>query len=201
MRINNKATQTLFCQVFQYYSIWYRYCWKQSESPKSHTEYAMNMRSVLFRFALTNHRIDSGVVLVACDAIASLYLLKNDKYRTALSKFRTSSHNLEVERGHQTNPVTPLERRLCLMCQKIEDEIHFTTRCQMYKTERLHLYTKVRNKFLIFCTLNDSEKFIFLMQSNDAHVITWMAKFVYRSMSKRSDVLLSKVQEKDETLG
>ena len=37
------------------------------------------------------------------------------------------------------------------------------------------------------CTLNDSEKFIFLMQSNDAHVITWMAKFVYRSMSKRSD--------------
>ena len=45
------------------------------------------------------------------------------------------------------------------------------------------------------------KKFIFLMQSNDAHVITWMAKFVYRSMSKRSDILLSEVQEKDETLG
>ena len=105
-----------------------------------------------------------------------LYLLKNDKYRTALSKFRTSSHNLEVERGRHTNPVTPLERRLCLMCQEIEDEIHFTTQ-----------------KFSNFCTLNDSEKFIFLMQSNDAHVITWMAKFVYRSMSKRSDILLSEV--------
>ena len=130
-----------------------------------------------------------------------LYLLKNDKYRTALSKFRTSSHNLEVERGRHTNPVTPLERRLCLMCQEIEDEIHFTTCCQMYKTERLDLYTKVRKKFSNFCTLNDSEKFIFLMQSNDAHVITWMAKFVYRSMSKRSDILLSEVQKKDETLG
>ena len=46
----------------------------------------------------------------------------------------------------------------------------------MYKTERLDLYTKFRNKFLNFCTLNDSEKFIFLMQSNDAHVITWMEK-------------------------
>ena len=68
----------------------------------------------------------------------------------------------------------------------------------MYKTERLDLNTKVRNKFSNFCTLNDSEKFIFLMQSNDAHVITWMAKFVYR---KRSDILLSEVQEKDETLG
>ena len=71
----------------------------------------------------------------------------------------------------------------------------------MYKTERVDLYTKLRNKFLNFCTLNDSEKFIFLMQSNDAHVITWMAKFVYRSMSKMSDILLSAFQEKDETLG
>ena len=39
------------------------------------------------------------------------------------------------------------------------------------------------------------------MQSNDAHVITWMAKFVYRSMGKMGDILLSEVQEKDETLG
>ena len=86
------------------------------------------------------------------------------------------------------------------MCQEIEDEIHFSTRCQMYKTERIDLYTKIRNKFSNFCTLNDS-KFIFLMQGNDAHVITWMAKLVYLSMSKRSDILLPEVQEKDETLG
>ena len=71
----------------------------------------------------------------------------------------------------------------------------------MYKTEHLDRYAWVRNKFLKFCILNDSEKFIFLMQSNDAHVITWMAKFVYRSMTKRSDILLSEVQEQDETLG
>ena len=36
---------------------------------------------------------------------------KNDKHRTTLSKFRTSSHNLEVEWGRNTNLVTPLERR------------------------------------------------------------------------------------------
>ena len=64
----------------------------------------------------------------------------------------------------------------------------------MYKTER-------PDKFSIFCTLNYSEKFIFLMQSNDSHVITWMTKFVYRSVSKSSDILLPKVQENDETLG
>ena len=44
------------------------------------------------------------------------------------------------------------------------------------------------------------KKIIFLMQNNDAHVITWMAKFVHRSMIERSDILLYEVQEKDETL-
>ena len=87
------------------------------------------------------------------------------------------------------------------MCQEIEYEMHFTTRSQMYKSERPDLYTKVRNKFSNFCTLDDSEKFIFLMQRNDAHGITWMATFVYRSLIQRSDILLPEVQEKDERLG
>ena len=125
-----------------------------------------------------------------------LTLLRLPAIRTALSKFRTCSHNLEVERGRHKNPVTPLERRLCLMCQEIEYEMHFTTHSLMYKSERPDLYTKVRNKFSNFCTLDDSEKFIILMQSNDAHVITWMATFVYRSLIQRSDILLSEVQEK-----
>ena len=80
-------------------------------------------------------------------------LKKNDKYRTALSKFRTSSHNLEVEWGRHTNPVTPLERRLCLMCQEIEDEIRFNTRCQMYKLSASTFILKWETSFRIFVYL------------------------------------------------
>ena len=84
-----------------------------------------------------------------------------------------------------------------------ENKMQDTENCPIlrpYKLFKKNFYTKVKNKFSNFCTLDDSEKFIFLMQSNDAHVITWMAKFVYQSMIKRSDILLSEVQEKDETL-
>ena len=44
-----------------------------------------------------------------------LHLIKNSKYRITFTKFRTSCHHLEVERGRYTNPVTPLECRLCHM--------------------------------------------------------------------------------------
>ena len=56
-----------------------------------------------------------------------LRLIKNSKFWTALAKFRISCHNLEVGRGRHTNPITPLESRLCLICHEIEDEIHFET--------------------------------------------------------------------------
>ena len=70
----------------------------------------------------------------------------------------------------------------------------------MFEVERLDLFTKVRDKFPYFCTLNDYQKFILLMRINDAHIVMWMAKFIHHSMTKRSDILLSKHQEKDDTL-
>ena len=74
-----------------------------------------------------------------------LSLVKNSKYRIALSKFRTSCHSLKVERGRYTNPITPLERRLCFVCREIEDEIHLIMHCQLFETERLDLFGRVGN--------------------------------------------------------
>ena len=125
-----------------------------------------------------------------------LHLIKNSKYRITFTKFRTSCHHLEVERGRYTNPVTPLECRLCHICREVEDETHLTTRCQMFEVERLDLFTKVGDKFPYFCTLNDYEKFIFLKRSNDAQIMTWMAKFIHHSMTKRNDILLSEHKKK-----
>ena len=70
----------------------------------------------------------------------------------------------------------------------------------MFDAERLDRFTKGRDKLPNFYTLNDHENFIFLMRSNDAQIITWMAKFIHPSMTKRSDNLLSEHQEKDDTL-
>ena len=111
-----------------------------------------------------------------------LSLVKNSKYRIALSKLRTSCHSLEVERGLYTNPITPLERRLCFVCREIEDEIHFIMHCQLFETERLDLFGRVGNKFPVFCALDETAKFIFLMQTSDAQLITWVAKFIHHSL-------------------
>ena len=54
-----------------------------------------------------------------------LVSVKNPRYRAAISKLRTSSHALEVERGRHTKPKTPLEERLCPNCHVLEDEQHF----------------------------------------------------------------------------
>ena len=70
----------------------------------------------------------------------------------------------------------------------------------MFEVERLDLFTKVGDKFPYVCSLNDYEKFILLMRSNDAQIITWMAKFIHHSMTKRSDILLFEHQEKDDML-
>ena len=52
----------------------------------------------------------------------------NPKYRVALSKLRASSHNLEIERGRYTRPILSPEKRLCPVCQVVDNEIHFVAK-------------------------------------------------------------------------
>ena len=55
-----------------------------------------------------------------------LELIKNHKYRTAMTQLRTSSHTLAIEYGRYTRPKTKLENRYCLFCPHIlEDDKHF----------------------------------------------------------------------------
>ena len=95
--------------------------------------------------------------------------VKNPKYRKALTKFRTSSHTLEIERGRHTNPTTPLEQRQCRICHVLEDETHFLLCGRMFTDER--------HDFL--------DKFIFILQNGDVQVATWTAKFIYHAVKKK----------------
>ena len=47
------------------------------------------------------------------------------RYRTAMTKLRSSSHTLKIERGRYTKPKTDISERLCPLCNAVEDEIHF----------------------------------------------------------------------------
>ena len=60
------------------------------------------------------------------------------KLRSAISRFRLSSHNLEIKKGHHSKPKTLLEQRLCLLCNMgdVEDEVHVLLVCPIYNEER-----------------------------------------------------------------
>ena len=109
-----------------------------------------------------------------------LELIKNHKYRTAMTQLRTSSHTLAIEYGRYTRPKTKLEDRYCLFCPHIlEDEKHFLVECIVNKTERDILFSKVEHLFQTFSYLDNEEKFLFLLNSKDQQVLTWVGKFRY----------------------
>ncbi|KAH6557133.1 hypothetical protein KP509_1Z132300 [Ceratopteris richardii] len=55
--------------------------------------------------------------------------------RVAIGQLRVSSHQLEIEVGRATH--TPRDERLCRICrEEVEDEEHYTCRCQAYEDIR-----------------------------------------------------------------
>ena len=74
-------------------------------------------------------------------------LVKDKRYRHAISRLRCSSHMLHIEKGRHTRPKTPLNERLCYSCHCIEDELHLVTTCSINVVERKILFSKVADKY------------------------------------------------------
>jgi hypothetical protein len=63
-----------------------------------------------------------------------LKILNVNKYRKALCRLRVSSHRLNIEWGRRNRTVR--ENRLCISCNKLENEFHFLFECNMYDAIR-----------------------------------------------------------------
>ena len=118
--------------------------------------------------------------------IESFLMLVNDaRYRTAMARFRSSSHNLEIERGRHTRPITPIQNRLCTNCNTIENEIHFLTECKILETERVLLYQQILQKFPDFSYLDNFCKFQFMLTFHDKELLNLVAKFIFVGLGRR----------------
>ena len=115
-----------------------------------------------------------------------LSIVKKDKFRSALSRFRASSHILEIERGRYTKPKTPPEKRFCIKCRDhIEDEYHFMMVCEIYTNERQLLFSKINDSNLEFSSLDNYSKFTFLFNNDDPKILSWVGRFIYNCMILR----------------
>ena len=107
--------------------------------------------------------------------------ITNRKFKIALSKFRLSSHRLEIERGRYRN--IPKTDRLCQFCSMntIENEYHFLLICP--------LYTDLRRNYLkpYYCHWPTLNKFDKLMASKNKNEILNLSKFIYFAAKLRDD--------------
>ena len=116
----------------------------------------------------------------------------NISHTLALLKLRISSHNLRIETGRYTKPTKiPVNERLCIYCTsgEVEDEIHFITKCSLFKNERKELFNIVQNKSIAnFLELQEIEQFTHLMINDEPNILQALGKFVYSCFRKRNNI-------------
>ena len=109
-----------------------------------------------------------------------LDFIKDVKFRIALSKFRTSSHDLAIEKGRYIN----LDRnnRVCNNCnlKLIENEYHFLLICPKY--------SELRSKYIkrYYYTWPTVQKFSNLMSANSKVIVRNLSKFIYFANLRRN---------------
>ena len=77
-----------------------------------------------------------------------LSTINNVNDRISLTRFRTSSHRLQIEAGRYTIPKTPISERICKNCidNSVEDEIHLLLKCNKFiNNNRAELLTPCLN--------------------------------------------------------
>ena len=79
-----------------------------------------------------------------------LFNINDFNLRNVLSKFRLSSHSLEIESGRHKRPKTPVENRLCTVCDLniVEDEVYFLLECPLYNNPR-NYYLKMLVSYIV----------------------------------------------------
>ena len=124
-------------------------------------------------------------------------LLEPEKYlslnlpfvmKSMLARFRTSTHDLMIEKGRHIG----LDRYLrhCPLCKRrniliVENEFHFLIECAEYEELRQEIFGHS------FFRRRNIHVFNWVMSNNDPRIIAKLSKFIYRAFDLRKTVLSS----------
>ena len=93
-----------------------------------------------------------------------LLQLSNFKNRQLITKFRSSDHNLEIEKGRYKN--IPCQQRLCNACNNTEDEDHFFLHCRINNQPNNLLFNIIGNYCSNFVNMSDLKKLKYILNPN-----------------------------------
>ena len=113
--------------------------------------------------------------------------IKHYNQRRCLTKFRISSHKLNIERGRYVN--INRNERLCKQCesQNIEDEFHYLMKCPKYSDIRKKLFSAANETVRNFMQMSDQSKFLILLKNESTLITEATAKFIHHGMYIRKD--------------
>ena len=116
-----------------------------------------------------------------------LYVITNPTIRQAVTKFRTSAHNLRIEKGRHYKET--VDERLCQHCNlnQIEDELHFLLVCPLYKDLRDNMLTQISKCYEYFTNLPQRDKLIWLLSNPNENILLALGNFIYLSMEIRKN--------------
>ena len=101
------------------------------------------------------------------------------KFRTAMSRFRCSSHDLFIESGRYRN--IEREKRICKLCPLglIEDEYHFVLVCPEYSS--------LRGKYILpyYYNYPNTIKFSVLLSNTNENTCNSLSLFIYHALKHR----------------
>ena len=115
-----------------------------------------------------------------------LDVVKQCKYRNAITRLRVSAHALEIEAGRHSNPPIPRNERVCKTCRVLDDEKHFLMECSLNQLERRNLFLKYNELYRDFNLMPTNEKFKLLFSVKDSSLLTYLGKFIYSSNERRN---------------
>ncbi len=111
--------------------------------------------------------------------------LVNPKLRSAIARFRVSSHHLAIETGRHSKPKVPEHKRLCKSCLVVENELHHLMECNNLNSLRDPLFAIATTHIPNFSALPPSEKFSELLQSNVLSLQAAIGKFLLEADSDK----------------
>ena len=72
-----------------------------------------------------------------------LHKVRNKKYRHALTRLKTGSNDLRIEKARHEYVIPSVKNRLCKICRLPETEIYFMISCPLYDRDRKTLFDKI----------------------------------------------------------